>query len=154
MERSTKNSKIINASCETLFHAFTNADALATWMAPGDMTAKVHDFDLCEGGGYTMSLYYPATDAGAQGKTGAKEDRYTASFITLVPPHNIVEVVVFDTEDSAFKGEMIMEVTLEEVTGGTKVTMEFKNIPPGIALADNEKGTLSSLQKLAAYVEG
>ena len=154
MEQSTKNSKIINTSCETLFHAFTSADALAAWMAPGDMTAKVHDFDLCEGGGYTMSLYYPAADAGAQGKTNAREDRYTARFITLVPPHNIVEVVVFDTENNAFKGEMIMEVTLEEVPRGTKVTMEFKNIPPGISPADNEKGTLSSLEKLASYVKG
>ena len=46
-----------------------------------------------------------------------------------------------------------MEVRFEPVDNGTKVTFSFKNIPPGIKPEDNEAGTISSLEKLARYVE-
>lgn len=98
------------------------------------------------------SLFYPADDAISQGKTSEKEDRFTARFIELVPPRKIVQAVIFDSDDPAFSGEMIMEVNLEAEGAGTKVTITFRNIPPGIRPADNEAGTQMSLEKLARYV--
>jgi hypothetical protein len=50
-------------------------------------------------------------------------------------------------------GEMIMEVVLKPIDNGTNVTFTFKNIPIGIKPVDNEAGTISSLKKLAKYVE-
>jgi uncharacterized protein YndB with AHSA1/START domain len=117
------------------------------------MTGEVHRFDLRAGGGYQMSLYYPSSDTTSQGKTADKEDRYTARFVELAPPRRIVEAITFDSDDPAFSGEMVMEVTLEAGDGGTTVTIEFKNIPPGIRPEDNETGTRSALEKLARYVE-
>lgn len=150
---STRNSKWIKATPETLYRAFTDPAALATWLAPGDMTAEVHNFDYRVGGGYQMSLYYPSSDPTSRGKTGDREDRYTARFVELTPPRRIVEAITFDTADPAFSGEMLMEVTLQAENGGTTVTILFKNIPPGIRPEDNEAGTQSSLEKLARYVE-
>lgn len=46
---------------------------------------------------------------------------------------------------------MIMEIDLETNGDETSVTFTFKNIPNGISLADNESGTISSLEKLAQY---
>lgn len=46
-----------------------------------------------------------------------------------------------------------MEVTFEAKNIGTRVTIWFKNIPSGIRPEDNEAGTMSSLEKLAHYVE-
>jgi len=46
-----------------------------------------------------------------------------------------------------------MEVTFETKGNATKVTILFKNIPPGIRPEDNEAGTQSTLDKLARYVE-
>ena len=46
-----------------------------------------------------------------------------------------------------------MEVTFEPTKNGTKVTFLFKNIPVGISPKENEAGTISSLEKLARYVE-
>lgn len=48
---------------------------------------------------------------------------------------------------------MIMEVTFEPEDAGTRVTILFKNIPPGIRPEDNEAGTEMTLEKLARYVE-
>ncbi|MBZ0285778.1 MAG: SRPBCC domain-containing protein [Anaerolineae bacterium] len=153
-EASTRNTKFIKASPETLYQAFTDPAALPLWFAPGDMTAELHNFDCKVGGGYQMSLYYPSSEETAQGKTSAKEDRYTARFVELTPPKRIVEAITFDSVDPAFGGEMIMEVTFEAENGGTTVSVIFKNIPSGIRPEDNEAGTRATLDKLAHYVEG
>ncbi|HEU5384206.1 MAG TPA: SRPBCC domain-containing protein [Ktedonobacteraceae bacterium] len=150
---STRNTKWIKATPEALYSAFTNPAALAAWLVPGDMTGEVHQFDCRVGGGYQMSLYYPASDTASRGKTRGREDRYTARFVELTPARKIVEAITFDTSDPAFQGEMIMEVTLEAEDDGTTVSLLFKNIPSGIRPQDNEAGTQSSLEKLARYVE-
>jgi len=150
---STKNSKFIRASQDALYRAFTDPAALAVWLAPGDMTGVVHNFDYRVGGGYQMSLYYPSSEKTARGKTSEREDRYTARFVELTPPRRIVEAITFDSDDPAFSGEMIMVVTLEAEDDGTNVSILFKDIPPGIRPEDNEAGTRSTLEKLARYVE-
>jgi len=146
------NSRIIKASPEKVYQAFTDPAALEIWQVPGEMTGKVHHFDLRTGGGYEMSLYYPEEDITSKGKTQEKEDRYFARFLEL-NPEKIIEAIQFDTNDPLFAGEMIIEITFEEINGDTNLTMKFKNIPPGINPADNEAGTASSLEKLAEYVE-
>jgi uncharacterized protein YndB with AHSA1/START domain len=144
---------IVSAPREAVYRAFTDPVALAAWQAPGEMTATVHDFDLRIGGGYTMTLRYPESIAGSPGKTTAREDRYTARFVDLVPGQRIVQAITFDTTDSAFMGEMTMTVTLEAHPEGTCVTIAYANVPPGIRPEDNEAGTRMSLAKLAACVE-
>ncbi len=150
---STRNTALIHAPPEAVYRAFTDPAALAVWLVPGELTGAVHHSDLRTGGGYEMSLYYPPSDAAPRGKTAAREDRYTARFLALQPPHHIVEAITFATADPAFAGEMIMEVALAEAEGGTAVTIDFREIPPGIRPEDNEAGTRSSLEKLARYVE-
>lgn len=153
MMRRTRTSRVIKASREALYRAFTDPEALAAWMAPEGMTGKVHEFDGRVGGGYSMSLFYPSSEPVYRGKTSEREDRYTARFEDLSPPDRIVQAITFDTEDPAFSGEMTMVVTLEDRDGGTEVTISFENIPPGIRPEDNDAGTRSSLEKLARYVE-
>jgi uncharacterized protein YndB with AHSA1/START domain len=150
---STRNSTWIKAPPEALYRAFTDPEALAVWFAPGEMTGKVHHFDYRVDGGYQMSLYYPTSETTARGKTSDREDRYTARFVELTPPRRIVEAITFDSDDPAFSGEMVMEVTFEAEGGGTRVTIIFKDIPSGIRPEDNEAGTQLTLEKLARYVE-
>lgn len=149
----TRSSKVIKASPEILYRAFTDPAALEVWRVPGEMTGRVHRFDGRVGGGYEMSLFYPESDEASRGKTAGREDRFTARFVELTPGRRIVEAIRFDSADPAFSGEMLMAVTLEEEAGGTRVTIEFENIPPGIRPEDNEAGTESSLKKLARLVE-
>src|SRR4030095_9719910 len=150
---SSRNSKFIKASAEVLYRAFTDPTALAAWQAPGNMTAKVHEFDLRVGGGYEMSLFYPQSEQETRGKTSPHEDRFSAQFLVLTPSRRIVEAISFHSADPAFSGKMFMLVMLEERDGGTEVTVVFENIPPGIRPADNEAGTQASLEKLARYLE-
>ena len=149
----TQTLKDIKATQEALYRAFTNPAALEIWLAPGEMTGRVHSFDLRVGGGYQMSLFYPPSEKESRGKTSEKEDRFTARFVELTPYKRIVQAITFDSSDPAFAGEMIMEVTFEAKDPGTRVTILFSNIPSGIRPEDNEAGTQSTLEKLARYVE-
>lgn len=149
----TRNWKLIKASRESLYKAFTSPEALGVWLAPGEMTGKVHNFDLKVGGDYQMSLFYPLSEKKSRGKTSEREDRFSARFVELTPSKKIVEAITFDSNNAAFPGEMIMEVTFEAKDNGTRVTILFKNIPSGIRPEDNKTGTRLTLEKLARYVE-
>lgn len=149
---STLNSKFIDAPRDDVYRAFLDPEALAVWLAPGDMAGTVHEMDARVGGGYVMSLFYPSEEEGSPGKTADLEDRFRATLVELSPPERIVEVVTFDSDDPAFSGEMTMAVTLRVEGRGTEVAIEFSGIPPGIRPADNETGTRSSLEKLARYL--
>ncbi len=151
--RSSRNSRLIRAPRQLVYDAFLDADALAAWLAPDGMTGQVHELERRVGGGYRMSLFYPAHAAGNPGKTAAREDRFFARFVDLSPPRRILQAVTFESDDPAFSGEMLMDVTLEEESGGTRVTIEFADIPPGIRPEDNEAGTRQSLDKLARLLE-
>jgi len=151
---STRTSALIAAPREAIYQAFLDPEALPAWLVPGDMTGEVHEFDGRVGGGYRMSLFYPASEPEQRGKTDGQEDRYTARFVELVPPERIAQAISFESDDAQFAGQMTMTVTLEERGPDTEVTIAFDNIPPGIRPEDNDAGTRSSLQKLARYVEG
>ena len=153
MTSSTKNSVLIHASREKVYRAFTEPAYLEKWLAPQDMTARVHSFDLREGGGYEMSLMYHESDHESQGKTAGKEDRFVSTFNTLIPYERIIQTITFVSDDPAFEGEMIMDTILDPVEDDTQVTMIFSNIPSGIRPEDNEAGTADSLKKLKKLME-
>ena len=129
MGQTTQNSLDIKATQEKIYNAFINPTSLEIWQAPGEMTAKIHNFDLRIGGGYQMSLFYPDNENETTGKTAGKEDRYTARFVELIPNKKIVQAINFDTSNPDFMGEMIMEVVLKPIDNGTNITFTFKNIP-------------------------
>ncbi len=154
LQQSTENSLDIKASPEAIYKALTNPEAMVVWQVPGNMTARIYNFDFRIGGEYQMSLFYPHSEKEMKGKTSGNEDKFSARFVELIPNKKIVEAIKFETSNPGLAGEMIMEVTLLPVSSGTRVTFLFKNIPKGIKPQDNEAGTISSLQKLARYVEG
>ena len=146
-------SRVVAAPAEAVYAAFLDAASLERWLPPGDMTGRVHALDAREGGGYEMSLYYAPDAAGVRGKTAAREDRVRVRFVALVPPRRIVEAVRFVSDDAAFGGEMGLEITLEPVAAGTRVTMRFTDLPPGLRPEDNDEGARMSLAQLARWVE-
>jgi uncharacterized protein YndB with AHSA1/START domain len=151
---STAVSKIINAPREAVYRAFLDQDAVATWLPPGSMRGVVHAFDAREGGSFSMSLVYPERDGSSRGKTSESTDTFQGRFAKLIPNERIVWAVEFESADPSFAGEMIVSTTLVTAGRGTEVTIVCENIPRGIRAEDNEAGSRSTLEKLAAFVEG
>lgn len=148
---STRISQHIKAPRSAVYQALLDPDAIARWRVPAGMRAHVHEFDAREGGSFRVSLTYDSPDA--TGKSAAHTDTYHGHFQRLVPDEQVVEVLEFETEDSALSGTMTMTTTLTDVGGGTEVLIVHEGIPDAIPAEANETGTRMALANLAALVE-
>jgi len=154
---STRLIRHIRAPRGRVYAALLDAEAVGRWMVPDSMTSRVHSFDARPGGEFRVSLTYgPRHDDAptGTGKTSGKTDTYRGRFVSLVPDTKVVQVLEFETDDPAMRGEMTITITLADAyDGGTSLTGEHRNLPPGVAEEDNELGWSMSLEKLAKLVE-
>lgn len=148
-------SRLIRATPWALYEALMDPVALAQWLPPGRMTGQVHAFDGHVGGGFEMSLFYPAGETQMLGKSAELEDRTRVRIVALEPPRRIVWAITFVSDDPAFAGEMTMTWTFDPAHGGmvTAVTVASDHLPAGLRPEDNDEGARLSLQQLAAFVE-
>jgi uncharacterized protein YndB with AHSA1/START domain/uncharacterized glyoxalase superfamily protein PhnB len=148
---STRMTRYVKAPRADVYRALLDPEAVAQWKVPAGMTCRVHAFDSREGGAFRISLTYD--EPTGTGKTTAHTDTYHGRFVKLVPDEQVVEVMEFETDDAAMRGEMTVTYTLTDAGGGTDVVAVHDNVPPGVSPADNEAGWRQALDKLAALVE-
>ncbi len=150
---STRVSRIIKAPRRAVYQAFLDPVSIVSWLAPDNMRGHVHVFDAREGGIFRISLTYQDQVHSLSGKTSEDTDTFQGRFVELIPYERIVEVIVFESQEPRFAGEMRMIVSFGDADGGTEVTVLCEDIPEGIRPEDNEMGCRESLQKLAALFE-
>ncbi|WP_207936212.1 SRPBCC family protein [Actinomadura sp. KC216] len=141
----------MKAERSVVYRALLDADAIAKWRVPPNMTSHVHEFDAREGGAFRISLTYD--EPTGIGKSSARTDTYHGHFVKLVPDEQVVEVSQFETDDPELSGEMTMTTTLIDADGGTEVRIVHEGIPDSVPAADNETGTRMALDNLAKLVE-
>jgi uncharacterized protein YndB with AHSA1/START domain len=88
------------------------------------------------------------------GKSSDNSDVAQGEFFELVPGKRIVQRIVFESEDPAFAGAMIMTWHLDEVPGGTQVTIVCENVPEGIRQKDHEAGMLADELRPSGGIRG
>jgi uncharacterized protein YndB with AHSA1/START domain len=140
----------VRAPRAAVYRALLDPQAVQQWMVPDGMTSEVHVLEPHVGGRISVTLTY---DEGSAGKTSARTDTFSGTFVRLVPDEEVVQAVAFDTDDPAVAGQMTLTYRLAEVEGGTEVTGVHDDLPPGVSAADNELGWSMSLAKLARLVE-
>ncbi len=151
---STRVSAHVSASPREVYRALLDADSVARWRVPDDMTAVVHEFDAREGGRFRVSLTYEPTAADApRGKSTGRTDTYHGRFVRLVPDRQVIEVTEFETDDPALQGEMTMTTTLTPTERGTEVAILHEGVPDAVPRADNEAGTRVALARLAQMLQ-
>jgi uncharacterized protein YndB with AHSA1/START domain len=151
--RTDSASRLINASRQTIYRAFTNPDAWVKWLPPRGMTARLLRFDLREGGSYRMALTYCGDDPSVRGKTAKDTDVVDGRFLDVVQDARIVQLVKFESDDPAFAGEMKMTWTLSPAGSVTKVSIICENVPEGIRREEHDAALRSTLENLATLVE-
>jgi len=150
---STRVARTIRSPRKAIYAAFLDQDAVAAWLPPESMTGAVHLFEPREGGRFRLSLTYQDPAHSGLGKTTEDTDTVAGRFAELVPDEKIVWIVEFESPDAALGGEMKVTWTLADADQGTEVAVLMEDIPPGIRPEDNEEGSRSTLEKLAAYME-
>ena len=152
----TELARTMAAPRPAVYRALLDPDAVQQWMVPDGMTSEVHAFDPVEGGTFRISLTYD--ERTGAGKTTAHTDTFHGTFARVVPDHEVVQVVEFETDDVSMQGAMtityqLTDAGLADGTIGTMVTGSHEGLPPGLDPADNELGWRMSMSKLAHLVE-
>jgi uncharacterized protein YndB with AHSA1/START domain len=152
MGRTDTASRIVAASPDAVYRAFSTAESLMAWLPPGGMSGRALAYDFRPDGRYRIELTYDDAARCGAGKTTARTDVSAGSFLALEPPRRIIQTVEFESNDSAFAGQMLMTWSFEAVPEGTRVTISADNVPLGISAADHAAGLRASLENLAKYL--
>ena len=134
--------RVFTASPEKIYRAFTEADALTSWLPPNGFSAKVHELDFKVGGSYKMSF--------TNFTTGTTQS-FGGNYLEIRPHEFLKYTDQFDDEN--LPGEMITTVWLKKVVCGTEVTITQEGIPEMIPVEFCYLGWQESLEKLKKLVE-
>jgi uncharacterized protein YndB with AHSA1/START domain len=128
---------VLKASPEKVYRAFTDANALASWIPPYGFLCVVHEMDVKVGGKYRMSFINFTTGNGHS---------FGGQYVELKPNEFLKYTDKFD--DPNLPGEMITSVWIKKVSVGTELKITQEGIPAVIPAEACYLGWQDSLDKL------
>ena len=132
---------------ERVFDAFTDPNQLTRWWWPAGFTCPAAEVDLRVGGTYRIAMEWPDSIP-----TESRFSHYlVGEYYEVDRPRRLVMSgrAVNDEQGELFA--TLIELTFEEVDGGTALTMRqsyFEPMPPTQAMAGAEQGWREQLDKL------
>lgn len=141
-ENSVSLHRVLKASPAKVFRAFTDPDAMASWIPPYGFVCIVHSMDVKPGGSFRMSFKNFSTGNGHS---------FGGEYLEIRENEFLKYTDRFD--DPNLPGEMITSVWLKEVSCGTDLKVLQENIPSVIPAEMCYLGWQESLEKLKKLVE-
>ena len=134
--------RVLKASPEKVYRAFTEALALASWMPPYGFLGTVHEMDVKVGGKYRMSFTNFST---------GKSQSFGGQYVEVKANEFLKYTDTFD--DPNLPGVMVTSVWLQKSMAGTEVKITQEGIPAAIPVDFCYLGWQESLDKLMRLVE-
>jgi uncharacterized protein YndB with AHSA1/START domain len=134
--------RVLTASPEKVFRAFIEPAAMARWLPPNGFTCHISHIDPKIGGTFKASFTNFGT--GTQISFGGEYKEFVSN-------ERLVYTDRFD--DPNLPGEILVTVTLKQVSVGTELTIVQSGIPAVIPVEACYLGWQESLQHLARLVE-
>jgi uncharacterized protein YndB with AHSA1/START domain len=134
--------RILKASPEKVFRAFTQASAIATWSPPYGFICTVHHMKAEKDGTFRMSFENFST---------GNSHSFGGTYLEVKANEFLKYADKFD--DPNLPGEMITTVSLRKTVAGTEVKITQDGIPEAIPAEMCYLGWQESLDKLTKLVE-
>ena len=134
--------RVIKASPEKVYRAFTESLAIASWLPPYGFLCTVHSMDVKVGGTYKMSF---------QNFTTGHSHSFGGEYIEIKPNEFLKYTDQFD--DPNLPGVMTTTVWLKKTFVGTDLRVTQEGIPSMIPAEMCYLGWQESLEKLIKLVE-
>jgi uncharacterized protein YndB with AHSA1/START domain len=134
--------RVLKATPEKVYRAFTEAGAIASWLPPYGFICTVHEMNVEVGGTFRMSF---------QNFSTGNSHSFGGEYVALQPNEFLKYTDKFD--DPNLPGEMPTTVWLKKVSVGTEIKILQENIPSMIPAEMCYLGWQESLEKLAKLVE-
>ena len=142
MSNSVTLHRILKASPEKVFRAYTDATAIASWLPPYGFLCTVHQMKAETGGAFKMSFTNFSTGNGHS---------FGGTYVEIKPNEFLEYTDKFD--DPNLPGEMTTSVSLRKTIAGTEIKIIQEGIPSAIPIEMCYLGWQESLEKLAKLVE-
>jgi uncharacterized protein YndB with AHSA1/START domain len=142
MSNSVSLHRILKASPEKVYRAFTEAAAMATWLPPYGFTCTVHEMNVKKGGSFRMSF---------QNFSTGNSHSFGGKYVEIKPNEFLKYTDTFD--DPNLPGEITTSVSLRKTIAGTEIKIAQDGIPSAIPAEMCYLGWQESLEKLAKLVE-
>jgi len=140
--QTVKLHRVIKASPEKVYRAFTDGAALCKWLPPYGFTGTIEHLDARPGGTFKMSFTNFTTQKGQS---------FGGTYNELKPNEKISYSDKFD--DPNLPGEMTTTILLKKVMPGTEIHIEQSGIPEAIPAEMCYLGWQESLEQLIKLVE-
>ena len=134
--------RVLKATPERVYRAFTDPAAQAKWLPPYGFTCTVHQFEAKVGGTFKMSF---------TNFTTGKSHSFGGKYVELKPNELIRYTDTFD--DPNLPGEMRVTVTLKKVFCGTELNVTQEGVPDVIPAEACYLGWQESLEQLAKLAD-
>lgn len=134
--------RILKTTPEKIYRAFTQANALASWIPPYGFVGVIHNMEVKVGGTFKMSFINFSTE---------KQESFGGTYKELKPHEFIKYTDKFD--NPALPGEITTSVWLTKISCGTDIKIIQEGIPEAIPVEMCYLGWQESLEKLAKLVE-
>ena len=134
--------RVLKTTPEKIYRAFTEPNALASWIPPNGFLCIVHEMNATVGGTFKMSFQNFSTGNGHS---------FGGEFLEMKPNEFIKHTDKFDNPN--LPGEMITSISLRKVLVGTEIKILQEGIPEVIPVEMCYLGWQESLEKLAKLVE-
>lgn len=134
--------RVIKASPEKIYRAFTENTAIASWLPPYGFICTVQERQIEVGSTYKMSF---------QNFTTGNNHSWTGEFLELKPNEFLKYTDRFN--DPNLPGAMITSVWLRKTSVGTELKIVQEDIPAQIPVEGCYLGWQESLEKLIKLVE-
>ena len=134
--------RVLKASPEKVFRAFTEPNAMASWLPPYGFVCTVREMDATVGGNFRMSFHNFSTGNGHS---------FGGKYLEIKPNEFLKYTDKFD--DPNLPGEMITTVWIKKSVAGTELKITQEGIPEAIPADMCYLGWQESLDKLKRLVE-
>ncbi|MGC3943254.1 MAG: SRPBCC family protein [Chryseolinea sp.] len=142
MSNSVSLHRILKASPEKVFRAFTDAPAIASWLPPYGFLCTVHEMSAKKGGTFRMSFTNFST---------GNSHSFGGTYVEVKSNEYLKYTDKFD--DPNLPGEMTTSVSLRKTVAGTEIKIQQDGIPAAIPAEMCYLGWQESLDKLMRLVE-
>ena len=134
--------RVLKASPEKVYRAFTDVNALASWLPPYGFLCTVQELNVKVGGSFKMSFHNFSSGNGHS---------FGGKYVEIKSNEFLKYTDKFD--DPNLVGEMTTSVWLQKVSVGTELKVLQEGIPTVIPTEMCYLGWQESLEKLAKLVE-
>lgn len=142
--------RVIKASKQRVFNAWTRPDMIRQWFGPKDRTVENVQADSHAGGQYEIGM------SGVQGAVTECGDVRTgpsgvSGRYVKVDPYDLLQFTWKGTWDPT--EETLVTIELRDVDGGTELKLTQERFMTETSRAQHEHGWTGSLEKLGRFIE-